>query len=141
MAIDMVSYAIGAKNGGGGGGGGGDCNLFPVTITVDYDHPTDDKYPFTADKTFAEIAEAVDAGKTLLIREVNESSFDMYVTDHIYREPGTDWVKAYYTTFCIIDSSIPTGILGATLYEMTFNEDRGHYIAITFADITVEYTS
>ena len=61
MAIDMLSYAIGAKSGGGGGGGGGDCNLFPVTINVDYNNPVaDDRYPFTADKTFAEIAAAID---------------------------------------------------------------------------------
>ena len=132
MAIDMLSYAIGAKNG--GGGGGGDCNLFPVTITVDYDHPiADDKYPLTADKTFAEIAEAIDAGKMLLIKEDFGSGIEMNVPTGVSHEQGSEEIAFNYTRFSVHDSST----WNATLWEFLLTEDEGNYLLQTEVSVSV----
>lgn len=135
MAIDMLSYAIGAKNGGGGGGGGGDCNLFPVTITVDYDNPRPDgNYSFTTDKTFAEIAGAIDAGKMLLIREgTDEYGYQMNVPNNVYHELGSAEIMFIYTSFSASSSSK----WGAINLEYILEEDVGNYLIRTEADISV----
>lgn len=119
---------------GGGGGGGGDCNLFPVTITVDYDNPRPDgHYPFTADKTFAELAEVVDAGKMLLIKEDYGTFLEMNVPSGVCHEPGSDEILFNYARFSVQDSST----WSATLLTLMFKEDGEHHLSITEASISV----
>lgn len=133
MAIDMLSYAIGAKSG--GGGGGGDCNLFPVTMTVDYDNPVaEDRYTFTADKTFAEIAEAIDAGKMLLIIEGDgNGEYSMNVASNVYHELGSTEITFNYTYFSLATSST----WDAFLHDYVLTEDEGYDLTIMGATISV----
>ena len=132
MAIDMLSYAIGAKSGGGGGGGGG-CNLFPVTITVDYDNPIeDDTYLFTADKTFAEITEAVEEGKMPLIREDTGSGIKIIVPNAFVYEHES-YITFTYTTFGYHSSST----WDAGLVRLTFDEYEGNWLSVKNGFISV----
>ena len=85
MAIDMLSYAIGAKSGGGGGGGGG------IVVNAVYDEQTDTT---TLDKTWNEIKNVVASGGAVYIYFYAEE------TDYSYRTVTTiEVAPGYYSVF------------------------------------------
>lgn len=90
MAIDMISYAIGAKNGGGGGGGGG--GVLVVNAVLDEQTMTT-----TLDKTWTEIESAVASGKFVYV--CTDSSPDLsYETVLVVRSENSKYYVETITT-------------------------------------------
>lgn len=87
MAIDMLSYAIGAKNGGGGGGGGGGLVVNAV--------PDEQTMKTTLDKTWNEIASAVASGKSVYVYTDSSPDLSYGTVLAVVRSGGNYLVETY----------------------------------------------
>lgn len=82
MAIDMLSYAIGAKSGGGGGGG--------LVVNAVYDEQT---YKTTLDKTWNEICGAVASGNAVYIyANTDEDNYGYKPITEVRLSDGIDYI-------------------------------------------------
>jgi len=97
MAIDMISYAIGAKNGSGGGGGGNSG----LVVNAVYDEQT---FETTLDKTWLEIKNAVASGNAVYVYLFgDEYNYGYQPVQEVCLSDGSDYIvrtfsNDYYTT-------------------------------------------
>ena len=140
--MDMLSYVMGQKSAGASGGGGG---VAPLIVKMTYDADT---FEAALDKTYAEIAEAVEAGKRVVVDVPYAFSRSYGANFNIYSEltgigAATETINdssgKYVPTYCVEFG----GLLNSYNYTPGFAFGAGSpssYPTYPATAATVDYT-